>query len=343
MAIDGPVLVEIIRGNLVENAYRGAFAVVDARGMVVASAGDIDGPVFPRSAIKPLQALPLIESGAAAALGLGPEEIALACASHGGEAMHVDRVSAWLARAGLGPDDLECGVQLPYSAPAAADLIRRSQAPCTLHHNCSGKHTGFVATARHLGEPTGGYVAADHPVQRRVLAAVSAMTGLDLARAPRGIDGCSIPVVALSLAGMARGMARLVDRDGLHDERRAAATQIIGSMLAAPELLDDSQGMTPAVIRACSGSVVMKLGAEGVFNAALPGLGLGIALKIADGAAKPAALAIMTLLDRLGLFDETRRTSLATYLAPPILSAAGREVGALRPTTAFDAVPRQIW
>jgi L-asparaginase II len=336
MTFNGPVLVEILRGALVESRHRGAFAVADAKGGIVHAAGTIEAPVFPRSAIKPLQALPLIESGAADSLALDDDEMALACASHGGETIHTKRVAAWLARAGLDEHDLECGAHMPLSATAAEALIRQGMAPSALHNNCSGKHAGFLCTARHLGETIRGYIDADHPVQRRVIQAVSEMTGLDLARAPRGIDGCGIPVVALSLGGMARGMANLADRNALHEQRQAAATRILSSMAAAPALVDQSQGLVADVMNAGRGAIIVKPGAEGVYTAALPGLGLGVALKIEDGTMRAAQLAMVTLLDRLGALDDGQRARLRIHLSPSLLNAAGKITGLIRPTSALD-------
>ncbi|HLJ19996.1 MAG TPA: asparaginase, partial [Stellaceae bacterium] len=229
-----PVLVETTRGEMVESRHTGAAAVVDAAGRIVRSWGDIDAPVFARSAIKPLQALPLVETGAAERFGLGPVELALACASHRGEPIHVETVKRWLARADLGPQDLECGAHAPGNAAAAEALIRAGEAPSAVHNNCSGKHSGFLTTARHRGEPTRGYIGPDHPVQVRVRAVLEEMSGLDLSRAPRGTDGCGIPVIGISLRGMARAMARLADPKGLPAERAAASTRILDAMAAAP-------------------------------------------------------------------------------------------------------------
>src|SRR5262249_45349998 len=148
-------------------------------------------------AIKPIQALPLIETGAADRYGLGPPEIALACASHNGEPRHVALVTAWLKRIGLGVTDLECGTHLPYHEEPAQAMSRAGREPTAAENNCSGKHSGFLTTARHLGEPTRGYIGGGHPVQQRVLRALEEMTGLDLTQAPRGIDGCGIPVIGV--------------------------------------------------------------------------------------------------------------------------------------------------
>jgi L-asparaginase II len=335
MAGDVPVLIEVTRGGMVESRHRGSFAVVDSAGRVVHAAGRIDTPVYARSAIKPLQALPLVESGAADHYGLGPREIALACASHKGEVRHTVAVAHWLSRVGLDPGDLECGEHLPYDPTASHDLIRAGRAPTALNNNCSGKHTGFLTTARHLGERTRGYIEADHPVQQRLVAVLEAMTGLDLARAPRGRDGCGIPVIGFSLAGMARGMARLADPAGLEAERAAASRRILDAMAAEPFYVDGTGGFCRAAMTAAPATVRVKGGAEGVYCASLPTLGLGIAVKIEDGAGRAAELTMATLLDRLGCFDEAQRTELAPYLAPVLRNVAGVEVGGLRAAPDF--------
>ncbi len=234
MGAAAPVLAEVLRGNAVESRRRGSFAVVDAAGRVVSSAGPIEALVFPRSAVKPLQALPLIESGAVERLSLSRKEIALACASHRGEPAHVDAVRSWLAAAGLDADALECGAHPPLGGAAAAALVRQGVAPSPLHNNCSGKHAGFLCTAVHLGENPRGYIQADHPVQRRVTAALAEMTGADLVAAPCGCDGCGIPTYAMPLRAVARGMARMADTAGLGPERARAAAVILDAMAAEP-------------------------------------------------------------------------------------------------------------
>ena len=325
-----PVLVEIVRGGLVESRHRGSFAVADASGRTIRAAGDIDHPVYPRSAIKPLQALPLIESGAADRYGFGPEEIAIACASHQGEPVHVETVARMLAAIGCTASDLECGAHAPTDPASAQALIRAGEAPTALHNNCSGKHAGFLATARHLGEATRGYIQPYHPVQRRIVEAVGEMTGTDMAQAPAGTDGCGIPVIGIALRSLATGMARLADPAGLAPERQAAARRILDAMAAAPHLADGVGGMTTLVMQVAGATVRLKPGAEGVYCASLPTFGLGIALKIEDGGQRAADLVMATLLDRLGCFDESRRMALHPFLAPRLHNRAGRDVGFLR-------------
>ena len=335
-----PVLVETTRGEMVESRHTGAAAVVDAEGRVVRSWGDIDAPVFARSAIKPLQALPLVESGAADRFGLSNVEIALACASHRGEPIHVETVRRWLARADLGPQDLECGAHAPGNAAAAEALIRASEAPSAVHNNCSGKHSGFLTTARHLGEPTRGYIAPEHPVQKRVRAALEEMSGLDLSRAPRGTDGCGIPVIGISLRGMARAMARLADPKGLAPERAAASKRILDAMASAPLMVSGTGTFNTVVMTVAGATVRLKTGAEGVYCAVLPGLGYGVALKIDDGASRASEVAVGAILEGLGAFTAEQRAALAPQLRPIIKNVAGRDVGEVRPTVALAAGAR---
>jgi L-asparaginase II len=335
--MDDPVLVEVTRGDLVESRHRGAAALVDAAGRVVTAWGDIARPIYARSALKPLQALPLVESGAADHFALGPRELALACASHHGEAAHLAVVSAWLARVGCAAADLECGAHPPLDAAAAAALIRSGAAPSALHSNCSGKHAGFLTTARFLGEATRGYVAPGHPVQRRILAALEAMTGLDLSHAACGTDGCGIPVIAIPLSGLARAMARMVDPQGVAAGRAAAARRLLDAMAAEPLMVSGSTGFATALLAAAGASVRAKPGAEGVFAAALPRLGLGLALKIDDGAGRACDVALAAILSRLGCLDDAALAQLGARLRPPVRSVAGAVVGEIRPAPALLA------
>jgi L-asparaginase II len=319
---------------MVESRHCGGYAVVDATGGVVLARGDIEHPVYARSAIKPLQALPLLETGAAEHYRLGVKEIALACASHDGTPAVAAAVDAWLKRIGLRPDDLECGAVPPLDSAAAQALIRTGQVPSPLHNNCSGKHVGFLSTASHCGEPTRGYIGAEHPVQRRVRATLSSMTGLDLERAPHGIDGCGIPVIGIPLKALARAMARLADPAGLAAERAAAAGRILEALAAEFLIVAGASGFTREVMRVGGAMVRLKPGAEGVFCAALPQQGLGIALKISDGAGRAADVAMGALLVRLGMLDPAQAAALEGVLRPPIKNVAGHIVGELRPVPA---------
>jgi L-asparaginase II len=311
-----PVLVEVRRGDMVESRHRAAFAVVDTDGHVVLSAGDVERQVYPRSAIKPIQALPLIETGAADAFDLTDVEIALACASHNGESCHVSAVRAWLDRIGLSERDLVCG------ADPGRGRSRRGPA----HDNCSGKHTGFLTVARHLGYPSEGYHRRDHAVQQRVLGVLEQMTGLDLDDAPRGIDGCGIPVIGIPLGNIALAMARLADPHDQPEGRQAACARICAAMAAEPFMVAGSGRFCTRVMEAVGPRAVVKTGAEGVYCAALPEHGLGVAIKADDGAPRAAEAAMAGVLRRLGIIGEAE----AYLLTQSVRNRVGLEVGQVR-------------
>ncbi len=327
-----PVLVEVTRGAAVESRHRGIVAVADAAGAIVAAWGDAGRAVFPRSAVKPLQALPLIETGAAGGFALGDAEIALACASHNGEPEHVAGIGAWLERVGLAAGDLECGPQAPMDREAALARARAGDAPLALTNTCSGKHAGFLTTARHLGEETAGYIKTGHAVQRRVAETLAEVAGCDLAAAPVGTDGCGIPTIAMPLAAVARAMARLAAPDNLAPTRAAAARRIVAAMTAHPGLVAGRGRYDTVAMEAGRGAFAVKTGAEGVHAAILPRQGLGCALKIEDGAARAAEVAMTALLRHLGAIDDHAEAELADYLERPLINWAGKRVGVIRAT-----------
>ncbi|NNG04311.1 MAG: asparaginase [Inquilinus sp.] len=332
-----PLLVEVTRGPIAESLHRGVAAIADASGKLLGTWGDVGRPVYPRSAIKSLQAIPLVESGAADAFGLGDEELALACASHGGELAHTERVSAWLERIGCSAADLECGSHAPTCAPAAAALVRAGTEPTPLHNNCSGKHTGFLTTARHLGEPTEGYRLFEHPVQQRVLGALEQMTGQELGAAPRGLDGCSIPTIAIPVEALAFAMARLADPRDLPDRRIDAVLRLRRAWGGQPFYVAGSGRFDTVLMEATGGRVLVKTGAEGVYCACLPELGLGIALKIDDGALRAAQVAVAALLREVGALDDAAWKALEPRINPPIETRRGFDAGAVRPAASFPA------
>jgi L-asparaginase II len=328
-----PVLVEVTRGTLVESRHRGAIAVLDARGGVVEEAGDIDTPIFPRSAIKPLQTLLLVESGAADHFGLTEEHLTLASASHNGEPMHVERVTAWLARLWLSIDDLECGAQLPLHVPSAEALALSGQMPTAAHNNCSGKHAGFLSVCVHKGWPTKGYTHPDHPVQQALLTLFEELAGASLADAPRGIDGCGIPVFGYTLRQMAHALAQLADPSGLPAARAEACRRIQAAIPKNPMLIAGSGRFDSAVLSTVGHDLVLKGGAEGVHAAALPARGLGIALKVDDGARRASQIAMGAALMRHGGLSQVQAGALAAHLVEPLKNWAGTHVGDVRPAS----------
>jgi L-asparaginase II len=324
------IRIEVTRGDLVESVHTGSGIAVDAAGRTVAAWGDPDAAVFGRSAIKPLQALPLVETGAAERWGLSDAELCIACASHNGEPEHARLVQGWLERMGLSVADLECGAHPPYYEPAARTLLLAGTAPDASHNNCSGKHTGMLSHVVHRGEPTRGYIQPDHPAQVRVRAALDAMTGLDLSRAPRGIDGCGLPQYAMSLRAMALGMARFADPARLPAERRAAVLRLRAAIVADPFYLAGTGRFCTDLIRATGGKVLIKTGAEGVYAAILPEQGLGVTLKFDDGGARPRPVAFGAILRHLGALDDIAWSALQAHVAPVLRNHAGTEVGAVR-------------
>ena len=332
-----PLTVECTRGSAVESRHLVDAAVVDPAGRLVQGWGDTDGVVYPRSAIKSVQVLPLIETGAAERFAVTDEEIAVACSSHNGQPAHVEVVRAWLARAGLGEDDLECGPHLPHHTPSAHACVRAGEPARAAHNMCSGKHTAFLVTAQALGEPTESYIARDHPVQQRVSAAIAALSGHDLARAPWAIDGCSIPTIGLPLSALARAAARIADPAGLADERRAAIARVRRAVAGHPFMVAGDGRACTRITQAAGARVLVKFGAEGVFFAALHESGLGLALKVRDGATRAANAAVAAMLDRLGVLDDRDRAALADMIERPLRNWAGRLVGAVR--TAQDGEP----
>jgi len=331
-----PILVEVTRGPIIESRHRGSAAIVDIAGKVVRSWGDHATAVFPRSAIKPLQAISLVESGAAERFGLGDAEIALACASHGGEKRHTETVTAWLAKAGLAGDDLKCGTHWPMHDETMRAMAAAGQAPCPIHNNCSGKHCGFLATAVHMGEPTKGYIRFEHPVQQRILGVLEAMCGIGLGKAPRGIDGCSIPTIAIPLENMAYGMARFGAPDDLPEARAAACRRISQAVAAEPFMVAGSGRYCSAVMAVTGRSVLLKTGAEGVFCASLPEYGLGVALKCDDGATRASEIMMSAVLRHIGVLTEEMEAKLARRIVTPLENRNGIHVGDVRPTAAFS-------
>ncbi|ODU07085.1 MAG: asparaginase [Rubrivivax sp. SCN 71-131] len=301
-----PILVQATRGGIVESFHRGALAVVDAGGGLVLSMGEIERPIFPRSAIKLLQALPLVASGAAEALALNDEELALACASHSGEEAHARTAAGMLAKAGVDASVLECGVHWPYDEDAQRELVRRGEPASVLHNNCSGKHSGFVCLACRMNgdQPLrgflSGYVQPEHPVMREVSAALQAATGWDLSKSARGIDGCSIPAHAVPLRHLALAYARVASGQGLSPQHARAAKRLRQAVARAP-FFTSGTGKFDARVNGHFGErVYCKVGAEGVHCAALPQLGLGIAIKMDDGNnSRACEVVLAALLHRL--------------------------------------------
>ncbi len=324
-------LAEATRGGAIESVHRGAAVIAD-RGGIRWSAGDPAQRIFTRSSTKPIQALPLIESGAAHRFAVSDAELALACASHNGEPVHAACAGAWLERMGLGESALECGSHWPMREAAGRALAALGAAPSQLHNNCSGKHAGFLATARHLGEPVEGYIAADHPGQRRWLTLVEELSGASLADGPIGLDGCRIPSPTLPLAALARAYARFADPAGLGAVRGSAVERIRGAIAAHPYLIAGEGRACTRIAALTDGRVIAKIGAEGVYAGWIAEEGVGFALKIADGAMRAAEVAVIGVIrTALGPAHELS-ARLAPLATVALATCGGEHAGEIRAT-----------
>lgn len=292
-------MLDVWRGGLLECSHLGHAVICDAKG-VVESWGNPGAVIFPRSSAKMIQALPLLETGAAAARGLTDAHLAFACASHQGAHLHVDMAERWIADLGLAETDLRCGAHEPSDLTERDRLIRADDRPCQLHNNCSGKHSGFLTVTQHL-KAGPEYVEIDHPLQKAIRAATEEVTGESIAG--WGVDGCSAPNFAMSVGGLARAMAQYaIARDG-HGARESAMHRLTRAMAAHPELVAGEGRACTELMRAMQGRVALKGGAEGVYVAIVPENGLGIALKIVDGGSRGAEAAVAALLARIGVLD----------------------------------------
>lgn len=329
MNIDESLPIEVTRGSMVESRHAADVVVVTASGEIVIRRGDAARDIYARSSAKPLQALPLIETGAAARFGLDEKRIALACASHTGQTEHTAEVARWLGDIGLGEDALECGPHRPSDLPSADALVAAGEEPTRVHNNCSGKHTGFLTTSVHLGEDHRGYIGLGHPVQQRLLEGLGEMSDCDLTETARGADGCGIPVVGVPLIGLARAMARMADPAALGEVRAAACRRIAAAMNAHPLMVAGNGVLDTELMRAIPG-IATKRGAEGVQIAICPEQGVGIAIKAHCGNERASEAAFLWTLEKLGVIGATARDALADRIARPIFNTLGERVGEIR-------------
>jgi L-asparaginase II len=322
MGTNNELIVEITRGNMVESCHRGHCVVADQTGRHIHTWGDPTRVIYPRSAIKPLQAIALIETGAADSFQIKETEIALATASHSGTTVHVKMITKWLNRIGLSDSSLECAGHNPMSRKADIDLIRAKINPWAIHNNCSGKHAGFITTALYMNEKIKGYSTSNHPVQRRLLNILSTMGSVNLSSAPRGMDGCGIPVIGMPLEALAVALARMADPKNLDANRAEATKRVISAMISHPNLVAGPGRFDTLTMDQGSGNFVIKTGAEGVYACILPSLGLGVALKIEDGAKRAAEISMAAILNYLNVLKDLPES--------PIFNPAKEKVGVIR-------------
>ena len=324
-------LVEVWRGDFCESEHHGHVAIWHADHGLIWGLGDVDGVILPRSSSKMIQALPLIESGAADAHGLTEAQLAISCASHQGAAVHTDLVTRWLGDLGLSETDLRCGVQWPNDVPARNDLVCSHCGPDQRHNNCSGKHSGFLTLTKHLRAGP-EYIDPDHPVQRAVRAAWEDVT--DETSPGYGIDGCSAPNFASSLKGFARAMAMFAAATDGADARQTAMVRLRNAMMAHPHLVAGEGRACTKLMRVMGNRAAIKTGAEAVFAAIIPERKIGVALKIADGTTRASEAAITQILCALGVLDAADPVA-KTYLTGPIQNWRGIETGHYRVTPAL--------
>ncbi|MGI4718605.1 MAG: asparaginase [Janthinobacterium lividum] len=326
-------------GNVVENVHAGSIAVVDVHGRLLFSAGDPHYPTFTRSALKPFQALPFLLSDGPARFGLSRDELALLCASHSGEDKHLAGVSSILGKIGLDPAQLECGCAVPLFYEFTGQQAPTDRQWTPLHHNCSGKHSGFLAWCRLHGAPTRGYVERSHPLQQAIRGTLAETVGMPADRMPTGLDGCSAPNYALPLSSLAHLYARLAQGNA-DPQLGGAMGMLYDAMTGRPDLVSGTARTDLAWMTAGGGDWVAKIGADAVQAIGVRSAGLGIAIKIADGNSRALHPAVHATLEQLGLLkglDAERLAAIAPYRQPAIRNARGTVAGDIR--TLFTLAP----
>lgn len=323
-------LLAVKRGEEVESLHFGSIAVVDGEGKLLYSLGDVERITFARSMIKPVQAIPLVETGAADHFSFTDKEIALCCASHRGEKQHTETVIHMLHKLGLGVADLQCGAHPPYNVESYEGLLREGGKYTAIHNNCSGKHTGLLATALHLESDPTTYYQPDHPVQRKIVAALALLSDVAAEQIKTGVDGCGVPTFALPLEKLALVFSRLASPERVPEATTSSALKrIVAAMVHYPEMVGGTDVFDTDLMRAYQGRVVAKVGAEGVYGIGIREKGIGIAIKIEDGnprALPPVALAV---LEKLGFLGEQEKETLKQYRSPLVKNNRQEVVGVM--------------
>lgn len=325
---DDVLLAQTTRNGIVESSHYGAAIVVDAHGKTVFSAGDCTTPVFPRSTVKALQALPLLTEGAADRFALPDKALALACASHQGEPEHIAVATDMLARTGLDYGALECGTHWPLDTAAARALAAAGEAPCALHNCCSGKHAGFICLSCATGQDVAHYTRPEHRVMQTVAQTLQEVTGAPHTTANRAVDGCAIPTWAIPLSALALGYARFASGIGLSPDRALAAQRLRDAIARNPFMIAGSGQFDTRVMTELAPRVLTKMGAEGVMLIALPEQGLGMAIKCRDGGVRAAETAAAALIARFARIENA--PVLTHFMRRPLKNWNGQLVGELR-------------
>lgn len=322
-------IIDVTRGSIVESSHFGHIAVVDLEGNILYSVGDPHRVTYARSSSKPLQAIPVVESGAAEHYNFSQADIALICASHSGETQHTERVSDILSRIHLPVEALQCGTHIPHDQEGYKKLIREGGELTPLHSNCSGKHSGMLTFASHIEADPATYREIDNPVQVAMRAAVADMAGMKPEEIIIGTDGCGVPVFGLPLDRLALAFAKLSDPSGLPEKRRETVETITSAMIAHPEMVAGTNRFCTELMGALKGRVIGKAGAEGVYTAGVMGKGIGIAVKVEDGNIRAAYPAVVGVLEQLGFLNEADLQALQHHRVPLVKNMRQDTVGEL--------------
>ncbi|MEA4920671.1 MAG: asparaginase [Clostridiaceae bacterium] len=319
------------RGDMRDLIYTGNIAVVDSEGKALYYYGDINKVAFARSSAKPMQAMCAVESGAVDAYGLTEEELALLCASHNGEPIHVAAVRSVLAKAGLDEGYLQCGVHAPLYPEAARELSEQGIAPSEVHCNCSGKHSGMLITAKYLGESLNDYYVREHNVQKRIREMIGDICCYDSEKIILGTDGCGVPVHALPLYNFAWGVARMSRPETLGQKRAAYAGRIISAMMHYPAMTSGTGRIDKALMETFKGSLFAKSGAAGYYIVGLKDKGIGIAVKIDDGNGDVRNMAVVEVLRQLGVITVNEQKIFESYARQEVYNHKQELVGYTKP------------
>jgi L-asparaginase II len=336
------ILVEVLRGNRVESLHRGSIVVVNATGEIIYQAGDPAFEISMRSCAKPLQAIPVIVSGAAERFKFTDQELALFCGSVSGQAFHVAAVRSVLKKIGLTEEALLCGTHPPSHRGTAKELQQKGIKPVPVHNNCAGKHAAMLALCVHHGWDTTNYLPLEHPVQQLILSTIVEMTGTEKEHIHAAVDGCGVPVFYVPLKNLALAYARLAEPFLLEESRMNGTQQAIKKLMTAacthPEMVAGDVRICTDIMRAAGRSIFAKTGAEGGYALTLFDKGLGVALKIEDGNQRALGPAVIELLQQLGALSAAQLAQLKNYHHPTILNHRKEQVGELRPMFRLGSV-----
>lgn len=320
-------LVDVYRGGKVESTHCGHIAIVDPRGNLLHSVGDAHRKTFARSSVKPIQAIPVVETGAADYYNLNDAELALCCASHNGEAQHTDKVLELLERAGLTEEHLQCGTHIPKCQDAYKKVILEGRELTDRYNNCSGKHTGMLLTAKYMNESLDDYYLPKHPVQQRIFHAMADLAEYPMDQIEFGVDGCGVPVFSIPLERFAYAFARMAHSQVLGDERSKVVDRITSAMMNVPEMVAGTDRFCTDFMRIAKGRTFGKSGAEGVYCIGDKETGVGIAIKIEDGNGRATFPVAVEVLKQLGIFNDNQVEAAMNYFKPTLKNCREEEVG----------------